>query len=806
MRHHLFLLMLLGAVLCLSAQAKLTAQWSARTVVHGEKVLLMISDDSDNGAFELTAPTMAASAVTEIRDIYSDYNPDTGKITTILPIELSPVGRGVVQLAPLEIRYLQSGKTARVPVPPLQVLDLSHIQWFNDPVTYGVIWYDASDPYAMQHTDRELYVGQFCQLGVKLLLPQDVSVCAAPENKASHSGVQSSHFRSPLRGMHELVRRLHLPKPTAHIGPDVWQTANYLLTCAPTRSGKSTLNATMHLRSHYGQPLQLSLSPRQFSAMELPSGAPAGFNGCVGHISLTARSQASQLALYTPVEVQLDITGALNEQQPPHAQPEQPEGWAICSCTPEPLLNENGSISGTRLRLIMYPTAEVHSIPAFVVHYFDPEQMTYNSAKSEAIKLDWSATTGSAGSLSHADTPPAGDIPVEEMKDIYGYLPEDEAPVLILPRWIWWLLYLPAAGILGWMGWCRLQVYRAAVAASREQENELRALATLTDDTDFLKRVGAFIESRLTANQRNRDMQAILEQRDSEVFRPAARVRLSPQERQDMLSRIRKALGKTALLLLLVVLLGLPQSRGGQNNAENAYANARYTEAIQQLEARLHDSDANTARVYYNLGNCHYRLGEPGKAALCYSRALLHHPGFPEAQANLAFVMRRQGAVLQEATSSTDQLFTLLSCSRLKVCTYCATALLALGLALQLLWRGKPRPWLHTFTATALVACLLCAINHLYYSTRKVPDLSQLPPENLAWVITATELRSAPDHTAHSTMNQKLPAATPLHLLDVRGNWSRVETLTGTRGWILTQHTAPLSETTPTPAFLLEFR
>lgn len=802
--------MALSALLASPAHAKLTAHWSARAVLHGEKVLLMIADDADNGAFELSGPGMAGSGAFEARDIYTDVNPETGAVTTILPIELTPTARGAVHFAPLEIRYLQSGKTARVTVPPLHVLDMQHIQWLNDPVPCGVIWYDESEPLAMQQAEKTAYIGQPCPMGLKLLLPRDVSISSLPENTAAHSGVKTGRFRTPLRGMFDLVRRLHLPAPTAHIGGDTWQTADYQVICTPGRAGRCTLSAGLYLRPAYGGAQQLALPPRSFNAMELPSGAPAGFKGCVGHISLAATTTAKNFALHTPVEVQLDITGAMNDRQAPAPQPAVSEGWALSSHTAAPLADAAGRITGTRLRIMMYPTAQVQSIPSFVVHYFDPEQMTYNTAQSEPIERPWSANSGTAGAVPAVEAPAAGKVPVEEMKDIYGYLPENEAPVPVLPGWIWALLYLPAAGILGWLGWGRLQVFLAAAAAGREQEKELRALQQLPDDADFLKRLGSFIESRVDSTQRNCEIQGILQRRDFEAFRPDAGVQLGADERHRMLQQVRRALGKSAAVVLfcLLLLLSPYHAMASGSTAGAAYNKAQYARAVSELQASLDNPQANTARVYYNLGNCHYRLNEPGKAALYYSRALLRHPGFPEAKANLAFVMRQQGAILYEANSGADKLFTLLSCNQLAVCTWCATALLALGLALQLLLRGKQRAWLHCVTGIALAASLLCAINHLYYATRKVPDMSQLPPENLAWVLTATELRSAPDHTAHSTMNQKLPAATPLHLLDKRGNWCRVETMAGTRGWVLTEDVAPLCDdgSAPRPAFLLEFR
>lgn len=812
MRQFFFILMIVNAVLCSQSFAEVTARWSSRTALYGEEVLLMIADDSGEGAFELAAPSMVNSGAIEVCDLMTEVNPDGTGTTALLPIRLTPIMRGTFSLPPLEIRYLQSGKTARVSVPPLQVLASNSIQWYNDPIPYGVIWYDDASSASPRGAERELYVGQSCNMGVKILLPMDVNVSAPPEQSIANSGVTTSYFRTPLRGVHDLARRIHLPKPKALAGADEWRTVDYHVTCTPNRVGRTSLAASVHVRPRYGSPHELTLPMLNFSAMDLPFGAPAEFKGCIGQVKMSATTTAEDLSMHTPVEVQLEITGVLNDRQIPEVQMSEPEGWVLSSQTRQPILDAAGNTVGVHFRLVMYPTAEVRGIPAFVVHYFDPEMMNYSTALSEPIGLVWTATStaGSAAGTVATEAPPAGEVPVEEMKDICGYLPEGSSLNLVLPRWIWYLLYLPAVGILLWLCIGRWLNYRAATADDRKRDKELAALRSLTDGAEFLKRLGAFIESRVPTAQRGPEVQSILQRRDHEVFRPGAAVQLSTDERQSMLRQVRNALSKCATVLLLALLLGLslPQAQAGQNKAESAYNSAQYTQSLHLLKAQLKNPQADKALTWYNMGNCYYRTNEPGKAALCYSRALLLHPGFPEAQANLDFIMRKQGAILRQPDSATDQIFTLLSSNQLTICTIIATALLALCIALQLLLRGQSRPWLHTVTALALAASLLCALNRLYYSTREVPDFSQLPPENLAWVITATELRSAPDHTAHSAMNKQLAAATPLHLLHVRGTWSQVETMTGTRGWVLTRHIASLSEdgTAPRPTLMIEFR
>jgi len=67
--------------------------------------------------------------------------------------------------------------------------------------------------------------------------------------------------------------------------------------------------------------------------------------------------------------------------------------------------------------------------------------------------------------------------------------------------------------------------------------------------------------------------------------------------------------------------------------AQQAYAEGDHASALQ-----LFDSVAtvySSTTLYYNLGNCHFKLGDIPRAILNYERALRLEPGAEDVQANL---------------------------------------------------------------------------------------------------------------------------------------------------------------------------
>ena len=152
----------------------------------------------------------------------------------------------------------------------------------------------------------------------------------------------------------------------------------------------------------------------------------------------------------------------------------------------------------------------------------------------------------------------------------------------------------------------------------------------------------------------------------------------------------------------------------------------------------------------------------------------------------------------------TDDIFTLLTPSQLWVASIVSSAVLLLCIALLILRRKESKPWLQTCTGISLVATLLCLADWGYYTTRQTPDLSSVPPADVAYVLQSTELRSSADARGAGIMT--LPPSTPLHLLASRGSHAYVETFTGVRGWLNAADVEALQPGGAAPELLLIIR
>ncbi len=778
--------------------AEIIPVWSTGVAVPGEQVVLYLVETQEDGKeqdiFMVKKLPTVQDATVQVQQPKAGANPldPDRKPVEIQPIVFKADRAGRIAPDPIEVEY-NSGARSTISIPPLPVRPTSDIKWFSEPVTYGALWYTSVE---------DGYVHQPVQTSLKLFMPGDCATPYAPQFNSV--GTKVSNFRPAVEGIVGQIHGSLVSEPLAYAKGQTWRTADFNGSYTPFREGKNDIVGKIVMVRQRGffsiGQQEVPLPTLEVSALPLPPGAPADFADTVGVYTISATTTAKSLAMNEAVEVEITVRGSGNLEQLACPKPEDELNWRLVPATRKPILGANGETIGMVFSQLMRPTAEVSGLPSFGFSYFDPEEMAYRTAATKPIPMEWRETDDAGSGLvtaPAAEPPPAGSVPVAELTDIYHFMPNAEAggnaaESLQLPRWTWYLLYVPGLAIFVWLAIRALLRRIAAGAGSRAREKELSAIAAAADGLSFLKGIGAFIESRIPPAEQSSALQAILQRRDAEAFTPGAAPVVSSDERQRMLRTVRKALSKLAPALMLLLCL-LPQAQAAGDAAEQAYTAGQYSKALELLENEQKNNTGNrdSAERLYNMGNCCYRLGKSGQAALYYARALYIDPSLAEAEANLGFIQRKEGAIVPRATG-VDKAFTLLNCRQLWLASIICSAAFLFCLALLALRRGQKKPWLQACTATTALLCLLCAADWLYYATRSTPDMSGLPAADFAMVTTTTTARTAATADAPSVV--ELPASTPLHLLAVRGSFSYVETFTGVRGWVRTEDVSPLAD------------
>ncbi len=81
-------------------------------------------------------------------------------------------------------------------------------------------------------------------------------------------------------------------------------------------------------------------------------------------------------------------------------------------------------------------------------------------------------------------------------------------------------------------------------------------------------------------------------------------------------------------------------AQNGFEKGNNLYKNGKYEEAVQAYQSVL-QSKMHSAELYYNLGNCYYKLNKTGPAIFNYEKALILSPNNKEVLNNLDFAKKK---------------------------------------------------------------------------------------------------------------------------------------------------------------------
>ena len=110
---------------------------------------------------------------------------------------------------------------------------------------------------------------------------------------------------------------------------------------------------------------------------------------------------------------------------------------------------------------------------------------------------------------------------------------------------------------------------------------------------------------------------------------------------------------KKILSLLVFSFSFLVSNAGSKAEADALYEKEQYRDAVAAYESVL-KTEGVAAEIYYNLGNCYYKLDEIPLAVLNYERAFLLDPGDGDIRANLALA---RGKTIDKVVPPSEMFF-----------------------------------------------------------------------------------------------------------------------------------------------------
>lgn len=232
-------------------------------------------------------------------------------------------------------------------------------------------------------------------------------------------------------------------------------------------------------------------------------------------------------------------------------------------------------------------------------------------------------------------------------------------------------------------------------------------------------------------------------------------------------------------LLLLISQTFFAQA--GFKEGNDLYQSAKYDLAIKAYESVL-NQNKESAELYFNLGNCYYRLHQPAPAIYNYEKALVLDPNNKGALNNIKFAQKQ---TIDEIKVIPKVGFAKLLRDFTGVYTFDTWACIAIGFAVLFLlffigyYFSQTVVIKRIFFLGMFVILLLVLMSVASAFFEK----SHYDNERPAIVFAETaDVKSEPQNSGSSIF--VLHPGTKVYVQETLGNWKKIQLTDGTEGWI----------------------
>lgn len=236
-------------------------------------------------------------------------------------------------------------------------------------------------------------------------------------------------------------------------------------------------------------------------------------------------------------------------------------------------------------------------------------------------------------------------------------------------------------------------------------------------------------------------------------------------------------------LKILLILFSAPIMLFGASmeNAAALYTSGDYDGCVKEYNEIL-DSGMESATLYYNLGNAHYRLGQNAQAILNYERALKLDPANADIKHNLEFAKERT----IDKIDAPETIFlerwwnNILNLATADTWAYCSVSLFAIFIAALLCYIFSRTLWLRkSGFAIAVISLFFTIFTFVFaYQQNAVKENSSYA---IIFAPTVT-IKSTPDVSGTDLFI--LHEGTKVQIIEAAGTWVEIITEDGSKGWL----------------------
>lgn len=239
------------------------------------------------------------------------------------------------------------------------------------------------------------------------------------------------------------------------------------------------------------------------------------------------------------------------------------------------------------------------------------------------------------------------------------------------------------------------------------------------------------------------------------------------------------------IISILVILFGILNTQTVFANSQFEEANKLYSEKnyVEALDKYIHilESGEVSANLYYNIGNCYYKLDSLNKAILFYEKSKKLNPNDKDVAHNLELINRTYVDEIEEVPTLflykwNQALIKLFPKGVWTIISLVFFVLLLISVVLVFISTAR----LKRIGLSAAIISLIFTIFTSIYAAR---EYNYQTKNNSAIIFTPTlNVKSSPD--AESTNLFVIHQGTKVHIVDKIGDWYHIKIKDGNQGWV----------------------
>jgi tetratricopeptide (TPR) repeat protein len=233
-------------------------------------------------------------------------------------------------------------------------------------------------------------------------------------------------------------------------------------------------------------------------------------------------------------------------------------------------------------------------------------------------------------------------------------------------------------------------------------------------------------------------------------------------------------------LFLLISQVFFAQTGFEKGNA--LYQKAKYQEAVQEYESVIKENKQQSAELYFNLGNCYYKLNKVAPSIYNYEKALVLKPHDTETLNNLKFAKK---LTIDEIKEVPKVGFAKLIQSFTGIFNYNTWAIISVGIAFAFLlsFIGYYFSQLTVSKRIYFIGMFVLLVALLLSVAAGITEKDHYDNDRPAIVFAEiSEVRSEPQKAGSAIF--LLHEGAKVYVTETVGSWKKIELTDGTEGWI----------------------